>query len=77
MTVPIEPEGATPGYMAPPLLADTIRLVAVSLPMTMVIAFVGIIWLIGAIIPPAHSNSQKTGRQAIEMIRIMARREAK
>ncbi|MEY9870685.1 hypothetical protein ABH931_000139 [Streptacidiphilus sp. MAP12-33] len=74
MTVPIEPPSATPSSTAPTPTADTLRLVALCLPLTLLVLFLGLIWLIGIVVPPAHRNSQSTGRQALAMIRAIAGR---
>lgn len=54
-----------------PLVLDAVRLVAIALPLTVVCLYLGLIWIIGILVPPAHANSQKTGRQALSMIRAM------
>lgn len=54
-----------------PLVLDAVRLVAIALPLTVVCLYLGLIWIVGILVPPAHANSQKTGRQALSMIRAM------
>ncbi|MER5562489.1 hypothetical protein ABT071_28200 [Streptomyces sp. NPDC002506] len=54
------------------MVLDAVRLVAIALPLTVLCLYLGLIWLIGILVPPAHTNSQKTGRQALSMIRALA-----
>lgn len=52
-------------------MLDALRLAAIAAPVTLIVAFVGIIWMIGILIPPTYSNCQRTGRQALSMIRVL------
>lgn len=72
MTVPSEPEGTRPAVARSTLTIDAIRFTAFALPLTVLVIFLGIIWLIGSLVPYTHANSQKTGRQALAMIRALA-----
>ncbi|GHH72086.1 hypothetical protein GCM10018781_34370 [Kitasatospora indigofera] len=76
MTVPTGPEVATVGQPPATILGDAVRMVAMALPLTVVALFLGLIWLIGIVVPPAHANSQATGRQAVALVRAMLPRGA-
>jgi ABC-type Mn2+/Zn2+ transport system permease subunit len=75
MTVPSEPDGSSrdqsPAPAPAPALIDTLRLIALALPVVVAVAFVGVIWLVGILVPPAHANCQRTGRQALAMVRLL------
>jgi hypothetical protein len=73
MTVPSEPHGSNrdQGAVPTPALIDTLRLIALALPVVVVVVVVGVIWLVGIVVPPAHANCQRTGRQALAMVRLL------